>query len=367
MKTRFLAFATLSVLAVGCVVDNPAAYDSCKSAKDCSGLAAESCVSVTQAWPGGALSTGAICTTTSCTSDSSCSLSANGSLGFCATTSILGAPGGTCFERCTSDFNCSSGYSCASSKDVYGLPPGELICVPSKTVYVPPPAAAYESCAAGSGVTCAGTYAAYCTEITQPWSNGTVVDSICTNGCSSDYECATSYNGSYGLCSTTAVLGRQAGTCFERCYYDSDCAVGFVCSDSKEVSGLKGTEQICVPAPNGGYTPVLSDPYETCYDLDECSLASTRCEPLDPKWETTTDQNAISICTEACAFDSDCPTSYSGQAGYCAPQDTIAFMQVCVERCYSSNDCLGGFVCAQMQEIVGLPNSTEGVCVPYPY
>jgi len=364
MKMRFLAsFAALAVFGTGCVVDNPGAYDSCKSAKDCTGALADTCVGVTQVWSTGT-SYDNICTT-GCTTDSGCSLSFNGVLGYCSSTTVLGAAAGTCFERCGSSSDCSAGFACAGSKDVAGLEPGEYICVPGTLPL--PPAYAYESCAPGSGHSCDGTYAAYCTAVSQNWSNGTTSNQICTNGCASDAGCATSWNGSNGFCSSSTILGTPAGTCFERCYYDSDCATGFVCGDSKEVSNLPGNEQICVPAPNPGYVPPLSDPYETCDNLNDCSLASTRCEAFDPKWETTSASNSINVCTKACSFDSDCPNSYSGQTGYCAPQNSIAVMQVCVERCYSSNDCLSGFVCAEMEDIAGLPNSKEGVCVPYPY
>lgn len=228
----------------------------------------------------------------------------------------------------------------------------------------------YEPC--GSNRDCVGFDSDTCAGVIQNWGGGDVVeDGICTTyDCSSDFDCARSHNGSLGFCSPYAILGTNPYVCFERCYYDGDCATGFTCANSKEVYGLVAGEQICVPAPRGVYVPPAQDPYSTCtYDTDCTGNGGLTdyCVTYDPKMAGQTGSFPVDICTVECTFDTDCPDSSNGYTGFCAPYNSVADGQVCIERCDYDVDCDGGFICVQMRTIPSLGiDSDEGICAPDP-
>lgn len=228
---------------------------------------------------------------------------------------------------------------------------------------------AYQACKTSRD--CSGLDADTCVGVTQNWGGGDVVSNgVCTTyACSSDYDCARSHNNELGYCSKNAILGTDPFVCYERCYYDADCATGFVCATSYEVYGLRAGESICVPQPGGVYVPPPLEPYSYCNYDDDCYAnggTTDYCVTYDPKWINQTVSAALEMCTVECTFDSDCPLSRNGDAGYCAPQDSVTDGQVCVERCAASNECDVGFICTQMRDLAGLPNSTEGICAPDP-
>lgn len=245
MRTRFgLVFAAFSALTSACVVDNPIAYDSCKTAADCTGLYADVCVDVAQTWAGGVTIYDSICST-GCTSDGGCSLSANGLLGFCSTYSVLGAAAGTCFERCYTHADCNPGWACAGSKDVYNLPAKELICVPATTA--PLLVDLYSTC---SRVSECVAGANRCEVLDPKWETTTASFqlSICTQTCTSDASCPTSSNGEPGFCTPAGAMSDYA-VCVERCDYQTDCRPGFYCAYTGVITDLpeSTTDGICVP------------------------------------------------------------------------------------------------------------------------
>lgn len=352
--TKRLAMVVCSALlwASGCVVDNPVAYNECVGAKDCSSVGADVCQPISITWPGSAPSTTSICTT-SCADDFDCSLSGNGEYGLCANNAILGAPAGTCFERCNYDLDCAPDFLCVDNKDVAGLEAYERICVPGWTVE--PPLYDYESCYY-SGVCEVG-----CVDITQTWSSTTNVDAICSRPCSADSDCAQSFNGQYGYCSKSGILAAAAGTCFERCYYDTDCVDGFVCAGDKDVYGLDIGTQICVPGSPS--LPQKQDPYATCSTNVDCPSNAAYCAEINPKWTTTTAQFALDICTVGCSSHASCPGGNGFTTGFCAPAGSVATTAVCVERCTVQGDCAAGFFCAAANYVQGI-NVSDGVCLP---
>lgn len=352
-KRLAMVVCSVVLLASGCVTDNPVAYNECTGVKDCGGLGADRCQSITVNWPGGSTSVAGICTTT-CSNDLDCSLSADNEYGLCARNSILGAPANTCFERCRTDTDCGAGFYCVDGKTVPGLPAYEHICVPGWTTT--PALYDYESCYYG------GTCEVGCVNISQNWGTSTNVDAICSRPCSQDADCAQSYNGDYGYCAKGSILGAAAGTCFERCYYDSDCVTGFVCATDKDVTGVDLGTQICVPGTAS--LPQKQDPYATCSTSSDCPTSASSCTQLNPKWTTTTAQFALNVCTVGCTSNANCPATTLGQ-GFCAPAGSVATAAVCVERCSVQTDCRAGFFCAAANYVQGISVS-DGVCLPDP-
>lgn len=253
MKSRILLiFAALSVMATGCVIDNPAAYDPCKTAKDCSGALADVCITLDQNWGGGVIATNSICTSKVCSNDTGCSLSANGNRGYCSLNSIMNAPANTCFERCYYDGDCSPGFVCAGSKDVFGLPTGEQICVPKGSGGTVAPKDAYTTCTSLSqcdpGLT-------LCEELSPKWDTdpGVFALSICTVNCVSDNNCPNSANGELGYCAQMSDVSNMQ-VCVERCNVQADCRPGFLCAPMSTVTGLpESSDSICLPDPK--YAP----------------------------------------------------------------------------------------------------------------
>lgn len=253
MNSRFIGiFSALTLLATGCVVNNPSAYDPCKTVKDCSGPYADVCQLVTQSWSVGGTATDAICTSTICNADESCSLSANGSYGYCSLVSILGTPPSTCFERCYYSGDCSPGFTCADGKDVPGLRSGEQICVPQGTGVVSLKDA-YTTCTALSQCSAGLTR---CEELSPKWDNtpSTFALSVCTVACANDSVCPLSANGESGFCAQMSDISDMQ-VCVERCNVPADCRPGFICAPMSTVTGLpeNPSDSLCLPDPK--YAP----------------------------------------------------------------------------------------------------------------
>lgn len=248
MKNRIgLLLATVFALATGCVVDNPIAYDPCKTVKDCSGTYADSCITVTQYW-GSTPYAAAMCTTQTCSADAGCSRSGNGLLGFCSQTAMLGTVAGTCFERCYTSADCSVGFQCANSKDIVGAPAGVQLCVPASPT--PIYSEAYWSC--GSVSECDPSMGLNRCETIDPKWDATPdsnAQNICTKTCFYDTDCPFSYNDEPGYCAPGGELSDNM-VCLERCDFDTDCLQGFRCAMLSEIAGLpESTDRICVPDP----------------------------------------------------------------------------------------------------------------------
>ena len=81
-----------------------------------------------------------------------------------------------------------------------------------------------------------------CEPITVTSDSGrTVTDGMCTHGCFDDLDCPRGVTSGYvGAC----VDFGSGALCYERCDFDSDCPVGFLCYDC--ANGWCG-DPICLP------------------------------------------------------------------------------------------------------------------------
>lgn len=124
-----------------------------------------------------------------------------------------------------------------------------------------------------------------------------------------------------------------------------------------------------------------SDPlapiYNSCFSVDNCVEAATRCEELSVEFSGLVYENAI--CTTECLVEgplsSDCSRAYIGRRGSCYPSDVaggIDDTHICFEPCNTDVDCLLGFRCLGALELCGgTPEACpvdplDAICVPGP-
>jgi len=79
-----------------------------------------------------------------------------------------------------------------------------------------------------------------CTTLSVDYGSYVSTGSICTAGCSSDFDCPLTHAGYDGACFS---IGGNPTLCYERCDSDFDCADGFACTDT--VGGA--ADAICLP------------------------------------------------------------------------------------------------------------------------
>jgi len=115
--------------------------------------------------------------------------------------------------------------------------------------------------------------------------------------------------------------------------------------------------------------------YDTCFSVDDCVEAATRCEELSVEFGGSAYENAI--CTTECAMEGpvspNCSRAYIGRQGSCYPASVAGGVDdtlVCFEPCDTDIDCLFGFRCLTALDLCGIDSSAcpvapnDAICVP---
>jgi hypothetical protein len=102
-----------------------------------------------------------------------------------------------------------------------------------------------------------------CEELSVDFAGFTYVNAICTLTCETEGplspDCPRAWVGLLGSCYPSSVAGGivDAAICFEPCYVDADCQVGFRCFGATDLCGADFTscpidenDAICVPGPS---------------------------------------------------------------------------------------------------------------------
>ncbi len=121
----------------------------------------------------------------------------------------------------------------------------------------------------------------------------------------------------------------------------------------------------------------VSAVYGTCFDIDDCTLAATRCEELIVDFAGAEFENAICTvgCRELGARSADCPRGVvTTRFGSCYPSDAAGGetdMPVCFEPCDRDLDCLVGFRCLSDIDLCPAEGECDidpgdSICVPGP-
>lgn len=121
----------------------------------------------------------------------------------------------------------------------------------------------------------------------------------------------------------------------------------------------------------------LSEVYDTCFAVDDCTPSATRCEELTTDFAGTEYTNAICTleCAELGARSADCPRGIvTTRFGSCYPSDAAGGASgtpVCFEPCDEDLNCLFGFRCLSDLDLCpaeGECDIDEGdaICVPGP-
>jgi hypothetical protein len=282
-------------------------YGSCVFSADCE--AVDDCTSISTE-----TGTASVCTY-ACSADSDCE-----SGGRCL--SFDGGARFSCVESCTTSGTCEPGWSCQDLGDERSD-----VCLPG----VPSvPSGTYGSC--GDDNDC-GIARDACVAITT-----TATRRMCTYACTADSDCDFR-----GRC--LSFDGGASFQCVESCTSSTTCEPGWSCEEIGD-----GRSDVCLPGPLAS----LAGTYETCSVSDDCGDAADGCFGFT---------GAASICTRACAADSDCPVG-----GRCLSQDSGASFQ-CVETCVSET-CAAGWSCQNVDArgaacLVGSPGiPAYDECVP---
>lgn len=209
-----LTVGASALLATGCVP--PRAYDPCGTDTDCP--AGTTCERITT-------SGDRICTT-ACSSTVGCPTDYYGIVGTCL--SFDGGANSTCWQTCSSDYDCAVGYACLT-EDAAGrtFPP---ICLPSRGSYATRDA--YQTCTSSSqclgGLSCVGINSS----------------AMCTSGCYDSSDCSSDV---YGYAAECISFGGSGFTCFQSCdRYGSgvECPTGWGCFDN---DGYSSFPPVCLP------------------------------------------------------------------------------------------------------------------------
>jgi len=218
----------------GCIVVNvQEQYESCDVSDDC--RVRDNCVTVTT--DSGAA--GNMCTRLDCASEFECDIGRNGLAGACL--DILGSGGNLCYERCTTDSDCTQlSWGCNPLVDSVTGQPIANVCLPGASAPPPPPAllSDYERCEmsaeCATGLLCAAITTA------------SAMDNMCTLlDCTGDSQCGAGRNGESGAC--LDILGSGGTVCYERCVADTDCTgAGWTCSDATDSTGAV-LASVCLP------------------------------------------------------------------------------------------------------------------------
>ena len=120
------------------------------------------------------------------------------------------------------------------------------------------PSSVYDTCFTVDN--CVET-ATLCEELSVDFSGLTYVNAICTLTCETEGaispDCPRAWVGLLGSCYPSRIAGGivDAAICFEPCYVDADCHVGFHCLGAASLCGADPTcpveenDAICVPGP----------------------------------------------------------------------------------------------------------------------
>lgn len=126
----------------------------------------------------------------------------------------------------------------------------------------------------------------------------------------------------------------------------------------------------------GCRSDLISQIYETCFDVEDCVLTAELCEELTVDFAGLSYTNAI--CTVTCATEGpvsrDCPRAYVGRNGSCYPSRIAGGVDdtpICFDPCDSNGDCLPGFRCLGALDLCGADptcpvGETDRICVPGP-
>lgn len=103
--------------------------------------------------------------------------------------------------------------------------------------------------------------ASLCEELSVDFGGFTYSNAICTLTCETEGpvspDCPRAYVGLFGSCYPSSVAGgiHDAAICFEPCYVDLDCQLGFRCLGAEGLCGADAScpvnedDAICVPGP----------------------------------------------------------------------------------------------------------------------
>ena len=103
--------------------------------------------------------------------------------------------------------------------------------------------------------------ASLCEELSVDFGGFTYSNAICTLTCETEGpvspDCPRAYVGLFGSCYPSSVAGgiHDAAICFEPCYVDLDCQLGFRCLGAEGLCGadpscpVDENDAICVPGP----------------------------------------------------------------------------------------------------------------------
>jgi len=218
---------------------------------------------------------------------------------------------GRCYDRCSSDRDCSRAEMCDSTSGICVV---RTVPLPDAMIDAPLPCDGVE-CDTDAGLFCHPT-AAQCVSCTPGMDDGCDAVGFCDYG--------------RGAC-----VGPVMATCAP-CDRSADCPGGQTCVDRLASDG----EKVCLP-------PCPMEDAGLCPAGLQCNAASGNCEP--PNASCT--NYRLSVSGASCAEDRDCFTHTAFPAGI-APGGCLPGADGGVGRCQipcmttdSTEECPGGFIC----------------------
>ena len=266
-----------------------------------------------------------------------------------------GFGGGACWDGCSADGDCRSGWECEES----AVAPGRSTCQP---IFVP--ANLGQVCSAGRG-SCAG---GVCLTETQSF----FPDSYCSDYCTpaaTDPGCTGD-----GVCAPTSGGG---GLCLDGCEADTDCRTAYRCRpiDREDPDGPKGcfagctsdtqctgmtgggTAYVCNPGTGYCTRPLNPDELgDVCDPSDFRACRGGRCLSNAEGWPGGMCTYPGCSLTGATTPSATCPTGSACTDDGGGDPD----LGVCVPSCtVGSSTCRTGYTCVAVST-----GSTDGACRP---